>query len=76
MRRPYFVAEQARNAHGLLGRLVAFIMALKASTAPTWRRARARTGARLSCIALLPQGVARKLRPGPEGITSLWFSSP
>jgi SAM-dependent methyltransferase len=27
MRRPVFVAEQARSAHGLLGRLVAFVMA-------------------------------------------------
>ena len=27
MRRPRFIAEQARNAQGLLGRLVAFIMA-------------------------------------------------
>jgi ubiquinone/menaquinone biosynthesis C-methylase UbiE len=27
MRRPVFVAEQARNAHGPLGRLIAFIMA-------------------------------------------------
>lgn len=27
VRRPYFIAEQARNAHGLVGRLVAFIMA-------------------------------------------------
>ncbi|MCP1840171.1 ubiquinone/menaquinone biosynthesis C-methylase UbiE [Bradyrhizobium sp. USDA 4524] len=32
MRRPQFIAEQARNAHGLLGRLVAFIMARE-----TWR---------------------------------------
>jgi ubiquinone/menaquinone biosynthesis C-methylase UbiE len=27
MRRPHFIAEQARNARGLLGRIVAFIMA-------------------------------------------------
>lgn len=27
MRRPRFIAEQARNAHGILGRLIAFIMA-------------------------------------------------
>jgi SAM-dependent methyltransferase len=27
MRRPRFIAEQARHAHGLLGRLIAFIMA-------------------------------------------------
>jgi ubiquinone/menaquinone biosynthesis C-methylase UbiE len=32
MRRPQFIAEQARNARGLLGRLVAFIMARE-----TWR---------------------------------------
>ena len=33
MRRPQFIAEQARNARGLLGRLVAFIMARE-----TWRQ--------------------------------------
>jgi hypothetical protein len=27
MRRPVFVAKQARSAHGLIGRRVAFIMA-------------------------------------------------
>ena len=27
MRRPYFIAEQARHAHGLLGHFIAFIMA-------------------------------------------------
>ena len=27
MRRPQFIAEHARNARGLLGRLIAFIMA-------------------------------------------------
>ena len=27
MRRPLFIAEQARHAHGFLGRLIAFIMA-------------------------------------------------
>jgi ubiquinone/menaquinone biosynthesis C-methylase UbiE len=32
MRRPQFIAEQARNARGLLGRLIAFIMARE-----TWR---------------------------------------
>ena len=33
MRRPQFIAEQARNARGLLGRLIAFIMARE-----TWRQ--------------------------------------
>ncbi len=32
MRRPQFIADQARNARGLLGRLIAFIMARE-----TWR---------------------------------------
>jgi ubiquinone/menaquinone biosynthesis C-methylase UbiE len=32
MRRPHFIAEHARNARGLLGRLIAFIMARE-----TWR---------------------------------------
>ena len=32
MRRPQFIAEHARNARGLLGRLIAFIM-----TCETWR---------------------------------------
>lgn len=27
MRRPHFIAEQARSATGLLGRIIAFIMA-------------------------------------------------
>lgn len=33
MRRPHFIAEHARNAHGLLGRFIAFIMARE-----TWRQ--------------------------------------
>jgi ubiquinone/menaquinone biosynthesis C-methylase UbiE len=33
MRRPHFIAEHARNARGLLGRLIAFIMARE-----TWRQ--------------------------------------
>ncbi len=33
MRRPQFIAEHARNARGLLGRLIAFIMARE-----TWRQ--------------------------------------
>ncbi|MBR0844340.1 methyltransferase domain-containing protein [Bradyrhizobium liaoningense] len=33
MRRPYFIAVHARNARGLLGRLIAFIMARE-----TWRQ--------------------------------------
>jgi ubiquinone/menaquinone biosynthesis C-methylase UbiE len=56
MRRPRFIAEQARHAHGLLGRLIAFIMARE-----TWTQNRRA----IEALGVEPQDQVLDLGCGP-----------